>query len=107
MAINIPRGSTDSVLNQVIEVLQEYQTEHPQAKIDLYRQNSVSIRIRIIDASFAGLTKSERSQHIWKYLDKLSEEAQGDLSTILLLTPGETNKSFANLEFDDPLPSKL
>ncbi len=107
MAINIPRGKTDPIIDKVIEALEDYQKDHPQAEIDLYRQNSVSIRIRVIDEELDGLTKPERSQLIWKYLDKLSEDEQGDLSTIILLTPGETQKSLANFEFEDPIPSEL
>jgi len=34
-------------------------------------------------------------------------DLQNDISTVLLLTPDETKASFANLEFDEPIPSKL
>ena len=37
----------------------------------------------------------------------LQNVLQSDISTLLLLTPDETNASFANFEFDDPVPSKL
>jgi hypothetical protein len=43
----------------------------------------------------------------WQYLGELPEEVQSDISTVLLLTPDETKKSFANFEFDDPIASKL
>lgn len=107
MAINVPRGTSDGVIDKIIEVLRPYEKDHPRAQIDLYRQNSVSVRVRIIDPDFAGLGKPQRSQQTWKYLGTLPEEVQGDLSTVLLLTPDETKMSFANFEFDDPIPSKL
>jgi hypothetical protein len=107
MAINIPRGKTDAVLDRIIEVLRAYEQDHPQARIDLYRQNRVSVRIRIIDPDFAGTGKSERSQRAWTYLEKLDDDTQGDISTLLLLTPDETKMSFANFEFEDPVPSNL
>jgi hypothetical protein len=107
MAIRIPRGKSDEVLEKISKALTSYQADHPRAKIDVYRQNAVSVRVRIIDPEFTGLGKPQRSQHAWSYLGQLPEEVQSDISTVLLLTPSETKKSFANLEFDDPAPSKL
>ena len=107
MAITIPRGKSDEVIDTIIEALGTYSAEHPQAKIDVYRQNSVSVRVRIIDPDFTGKGKPQRSQQVWGYLEQLPDEVQSDISTVLLLTPDETKKSFANFEFDDPIPSKL
>jgi hypothetical protein len=107
MAINIPRGSSDPVIERLKKALASYQADHPRAQIDLYRQNSVSVRIRIIDPSFARLSKGQRSDLAWKYLDRVPDEAQSDISTLLLLTPEETKTSFANFEFEDPVPSNL
>jgi hypothetical protein len=107
MAITIRRGHSDEVIVQIIKALQGYESDHPRAQIDLYRQNSVSVRIRIIDPDFAGQGKPQRSHNVWRYLDGLPEEVQSDISTVLLLTPDETKMSFANFEFDDPTPSKL
>lgn len=107
MAIRIPRGSSDMILACLIDVLRTYEADHPQAQIDLYRQNAVSVRVRIIDPAFAGLSRVERSRKVWRYLDALPDETQADLSTLLLLTPDETKGSFANFEFEDPVPSGL
>jgi hypothetical protein len=107
MAINIPRGNSDEVIDKIIDALRGYEADHKRAQIDLYRQNSVSVRVRIIDPDFARLGKPQRSQQVWRYLEHLPEEIQSDISTVLLLTPDETKKSFANFEFDDPVPSKL
>ncbi|HEX3998407.1 MAG TPA: hypothetical protein VHX65_07655 [Pirellulales bacterium] len=76
-------------------------------RIDLYRQDSVSVRLRIIDPDFAGQSKPQRSQCIWNYLGHLPDDVQADIRTVLLLTPAETKMSLANFEFDDPVPSKL
>lgn len=107
MAITVPRGESDPVIQGIIEALRPYAQDHPKARIDLYRQNSVSVRVRIIDPDFAGQGKPERSRLAWQYLDRLAEEPLSDISTVLLLTPDETAQSFANLEFEDPVPSKL
>ena len=92
---------------KIIAALRAYEADHPRAQIDVYRQNAVSVRVRIIDPDFAGQGKPQRSQQAWRYLGGLPEEVQSDISTVFLLTPGETKKSFANLEFEDPIPSKL
>jgi stress-induced morphogen len=107
MAIQIPRGSSDPIIERIIEALRSYEADHPSSQIDLYRQNSVSVRVRIIDPDFAGRNKVERSQMVWKYLDRLPEETQSDISTLVLLVPEETRMSFANLEFEDPIPSSV
>ncbi len=107
MGINIPRGETDEVIEKIKESRQGYQADNPRAQIDIYRQNSVSVRLRIIDPGFAGQGKPERSRSVWRYLGHLPDETQGDISTVLLLTPDETSSSFANFEFEDPIPSRL
>jgi len=105
MSITIPRGQLDDIVQGIVNALEPYMADHPQAEIALYRQNSVSIRVRIIDPDFRGLTKQRRHTRAWRYLGKLPEETQSDISLLLLLTPDETAKSFANFEFDDPTPS--
>ena len=107
MSIKIPRGETDGILDRIIEALRTYESDHPRAAIDLYRQNSVSVRIRIIDPDFAGQNKVDRNKTTWKYLDALGDDIQSDISTLILLTPEEKQKSLANLEFEDPVPSAL
>lgn len=107
MAINIPRGNSDEIIDKIREALHGYESDHPRARIDLYRQNKVSVRVRIVDPGFAGKSKSVRSQEAWTYLDHVPEDVQSDISLLLLLTPDETKASMVNFEFDDPLPSRL
>jgi stress-induced morphogen len=107
MSVSIPRGKSDAVIDRIIEALRAFETDHPGARIDLYRQNPVSVRVRIIDPDFAGRSKIERSKEVWKYLNSLPDEIQSDLSSLILLTPEEKKSSFANFEFDDPIPSSL
>ena len=107
MPVTVLRGNTDDVINRFIEALNAYQVDHPGSQIHIYRQNPVSVRIRIIDPSFANQNKIERSKETWKYLNSLPDDVQSDLSTLILLTPEETRKSFANVEFEDPIPSGL
>lgn len=106
MAVEI-RGDSDDVIKQIEIVLEAYQKDHPLAQVTMYRQNSVSVHIRIVDPDFNGMSKADRNDRVWDYLDRLSDNAQADVSVLLLLTPSELPKSFANLEFEDPVPSVL
>src|SRR5690348_9075238 len=56
MAIRIPRGRSDAVIESIERALQSYQQDHPSAEIDIYRQSSVSVRVRVIDPDFAGMS---------------------------------------------------
>jgi hypothetical protein len=107
MAINIPRGKSDEVIERIGLALHDYQADHPRAQIELYRQNPVTVRVRIIDPDFAGLGKPLRNQIAWKYLSQLPDDVQSDISMLLLLAPDESKMSIANLEFDDPIPSGI
>jgi hypothetical protein len=107
MPVNIPRGKIDPVVEEIKNALAVYESDHPNAKIDLYRQNSASIRVRIIDPFFAKMSRRERNDYVWRYFDNISEDAQGEISMLIPLAPSEVKKDFANLEFDDPVPSML
>jgi hypothetical protein len=105
MAINIVRGGKDKGIVKIIAALKGYEKANPRAVIDLYRQSPVSVRIRIVDPAFRGMDKTSRHEKTWEYLESLPEEVQSDISMLVLLAPDETKMSFANFEFDDPIPS--
>ena len=107
MAITIPRGHSDETIDRMIDALKSLEADHPHAQIDIYRQNPVSIRLRVVDPDFRGVDKSRRHDIVWKYLENLPEDDQGDLSMLVVLTPEEVSRSFANMEFEDPVPSLM
>lgn len=72
-----------------------------------YRYNSASIRIRIIDERFRGMSRVERDRIVDPLLETLPEETQADITILLLLAPEETDASLMNLEFEHPAPSRL
>lgn len=72
-----------------------------------YRQNSASIRVRIIDERFRGKTRGERDRMVDPYLETLPEATQADITVLLLLTRAETARSMMNVEFEDPIESLL
>jgi stress-induced morphogen len=107
MSITNPRGQTDEIVGEITGALKAYEADHSNSTIDLYRHNSVSVRVRIIDPTFRGLNRIDRHNLVWSYLNKAGEDAQSDISVLLLLTPEEKENSFANYDFDNPIPSDL
>lgn len=101
------RGKTDSALGHVYQALKAYHYLHPEATIHTYRQNAVAIRVRIVDPAFAGISRADRHELVWKYIEGLPEDVQSQMSLVIPLTPEELDTSLANLEFDNPLPSTL
>lgn len=104
----VTRGSRDVVVERMAKALEEFEATHPGASASLYRQNSASIRVKIVDAGFKGMSKGQRHDRIWDYLGaKLGEDEMQEISILLLLAPDEVNSSFLNVDFEDPIPSNL
>ncbi len=98
------RGEPDEALQQLLEALREYEAAHPKSKVVAYRENEVSVRIRIIDPDFKGKNLVERDDEVWRIIERLPEETLRDVTLLLLLTPGEARTSFVNREFEKPTP---
>jgi hypothetical protein len=106
----IVRGNADAdaPVQALKAALDAYEAEYPGAEAALYRQNPGSIRVRVIDRRFEGMTKSRRHAHVWDFLAARSpEDNMADISQLLTLAPAELGQSFANFEFEDPIPSGL
>jgi stress-induced morphogen len=98
----------DDATQQIKELLADrYLPAHPQADIEVYRYNPVSIRIRIVDTDFEGKSIPQRSRAVWKLLKALPEDVRADISVCLLITPNEQSSSPMNLEFEKPSRSML
>jgi stress-induced morphogen len=101
------RGQSDNRLKAIANALSEYEQAHPDAEIMVYRQNPASVRIRVIDQAFQGVSKADRHENVWCYLQSLSDDELSEISLLLLLKPEEVEGSFANDEFENPVPSAL
>lgn len=99
----IVRGESDEITDAFATILDLYRAKHPRAKIECYRSDPASIRVRIIDPSFEGVDRVTRHEDVWRWLDKLPEPTQSHLSWLILVTPEEAKTSFASHEFDKPL----
>jgi stress-induced morphogen len=104
----ITRGRQDKLVGKIKEVLDQYEESHPTATATLYRQNSASVRVRIVDPRFARSSKGARHDRVWKFIsDRLDEDDLQEISLLILLTPPEQASSFINSEFEEPIRSKL
>jgi stress-induced morphogen len=81
---------------------------------DSYRYNSATIRVRVIDPHFEGLSREKRDEMVEHYLDTLPAETQRDIVTLLTFAPSELQRtpttfreSMLNAEFDDAGPNVL
>lgn len=81
---------------------------------DSYRYNSASIRVRVIDPQFEGMSREKRDTMVEQYLDRLPPETQRDIVTLFTFAPSELERAptklreyLLNTEFDDPSPSML
>lgn len=104
----IIRGTADTEVQALKDALDVYELEHPGAEAALYRRNPASIRLRVIDRRFEGMTKSRRHADVWDFLAAhVNEDTLADVSQLLTLAPAELKMSFGNFEFEDPIPSEL
>ena len=80
-------------------------------KANAYRFNSASIRVRVIDPRFEGMSIPEREDLVFPVIDQLPKETREDILLLLTLAPselgGRNRHLLVNLEFDHPLPSRL
>lgn len=83
-------------------------------QVDAYRYNSASIRVRVIDSRFEGLSPEKRDAMVEPHLDQFPERTQADIMNLFTFAPSELQQSpnrlrefMNNREFDDPSPSML
>ena len=101
----VTRGPTDSYVEKIRTVLDDYERKHPGAQAEVYRQNSASIRIRIFDDNFASLSKGDRHDRVFDFLAAgLDNDTLQEISMLVPVVRSE-KQSFISAEFDDPIPS--
>lgn len=97
----------ESQVQDIRAALAPYLRLHPKAKIEVVRQNPVSVRIRVIDPDFQGKNRLDREPEVWAMLRTLPDETFQNITMLLLVSPKEAKNSLASQEFDDPIPSRL
>ena len=96
----VVRGKADQAVNRVAGALAKYELEHPSAQIDVYRLDVVSIRARIVDPEFQGISRGDRHDKVWDLLEHLPTEILFQVSLLVLITPDEAPDSNSNFVFD-------
>ena len=83
-------------------------------QVDAYRYNAASIRVRVIDSQFEGLSPEDRDAMVEPLLEQLPERTQADIMSLFTFAPSEIEQSpktsrclLLNAEFEDPSPSML
>ncbi|MGH7192708.1 MAG: hypothetical protein ACREJM_04140 [Candidatus Saccharimonadales bacterium] len=83
-------------------------------RVDAYRYNSASIRVRVIDSRFEQVPLERRDAMVEPHIDQLPESTQADIISLYTFAPSELQQTpkmsrqfLLNVEFDDPSPSML
>ena len=83
-------------------------------KVDAYRYNSASIRVRVIDQRFEGMPTEKRDAMVEPYLERLPDARQADIMNLFtsLRRSSSSRRSqcrefLKETEFEDPSPSML
>lgn len=83
-------------------------------KVDAYRYNSASIRVRVIDSRFEGCSPEQRDTLIEPHLENLPESTQADIISLFAFAPSDLQQTpktlrqfLLNTEFEEPSPSML
>ncbi len=83
-------------------------------RVDAYRYNSASLRVRVVDKRFESLPREKRDEIVEPFIDKLPLATQADIVTLVLLAPSELEQPretisefMLNFEFENPSPSML
>jgi hypothetical protein len=91
----------------LVKIARALARNFPPEAIKIYRYNSASIRVRVIDERFLGRSIVDRENEVLPLIRQLPEDIQAQITVLLLLAPSETAESFMNVEFEDPTPSRL
>ena len=103
----VVKGRADKAVVALKGALDAYEQQYDGATSSLYRQGVASIRIRVIDRRFEGMSKSRRHDHVWKFLEsRVDGETLSEVSLLLALAPAELGSNLANFEFENPIGTR-
>src|SRR5947209_7708923 len=99
--------SWDAKRTDETRLVEDYLRPHFE-RVDSYRYNSASIRVRVIDSQFDGMSREKRDAMVEKQLEKLPAEIQRDIVTLFTFAPSELARTpttlrefMQNTEFDN------
>ena len=62
-------------------------------RVDAYRYNAASIRVRVIDQRFEGKPVEKRDAMVERHLKKLPDRTQGDIISLFTFAPSELQRT--------------
>ena len=68
--------------------------------VDAYRFNAASIRVRVIDPRFEGLTDGKRDAMIEPILEELPDQTRSDIISLFTFAPSELEPEADNYEVE-------
>jgi hypothetical protein len=94
----------DPQVQQVLDILAEYEAVHPNALIEARRDEYDFISVRVINPAFQGVYDIDRETEINPLLEQLPDETFRDIMSLVLVTPEEAPHNGSSIEFDYPWP---
>ena len=111
---NITAAAWESKRTDETRLVEEVLRKAGFERADSYRYNLASIRVRVIDSRFEGLSSEQRDAMVEPVLDQLPERTQADIMSLFTFAPSElqptpqANRALVlNTEFEEPSPSVL
>ena len=95
----LPADISDPVIDRIVGPMTDFVTDWPNAEIDLQRAGSHTVRIRVIDLSFAEQTPRQRHDAVWSYLSVLPPTVLAKIGLVDTVTPEEVDDSPFTEEF--------
>lgn len=95
----------ESLVNEETQQIESVFRDAGYLGVQAYRSGPFSVRLRIRDPRFRGLSRVARMKEITPLIRQLPEEIQEDLIFVLPIVPGEeslTQFQRMNTEFENP-----
>lgn len=95
----------ESLVTEETQLIENLLRDAGYSGVQAYRLGPFSVRLRIRDPRFQGLSRVARMKEITPWLRRLPEEIQEDLIFVLPIVPGEESLpqfQRMNVEFENP-----
>lgn len=96
---------SDALVTDETQHIEKVFRDFGYADVQSYRLGPYSVRLRVRDARFAGMSRVARMQHLAPLIRALPEETQQDMIFVLPIAPGEELQGQfqrMNTEFENP-----
>lgn len=97
------------ITNEQTRQVEEFLKSRGFAEVECYQPEGYDLllRLRVTDPRFKGQGRVNRAELVENELEKLPDDLQASITTLVLVTPDERKTSLLSLEFDDPRRESL